>query len=264
MNFENFLRKLGLVTLKEYDSVVYQNGMLEAEYDKLLDEHSQLRKQIPEKNPSEEYWNNRRPEINQVYLRHETDGDYYIDVRNFFTPHDSTIPTVSGQTNDEIALNSLKWVIKNIKYVSDKISYGFDEFWAYSYQTLRRNAGDCEDGAILLANIMLRSGIPYWRIRLVAGSVNGGGHCYVTYCRETDNQFCVLDWCYWPNEFSIKDRKLHKDEQNYSNKEKNYGIWFSWNQLYCFGEELTMVGMPDYLPKFISPSKLVNFYYRVV
>jgi hypothetical protein len=56
-----------------------------------------------------------------------------------------------------------------------------------------------------MANIMLRSGIPYYRIRLNAGNVNGGGHAYVTYCRETDNQFVVLDWCYYPNNLLIRD-----------------------------------------------------------
>lgn len=197
--------------------------------------------------PMETFWNNRYPKINRNYSRQESDGSYSIDVRNFFQPYDFNIPTVSGATFDEKALNALKYVISNIKYTSDKTSYGFDEYWAYPYQTLKRKVGDCEDGAILMANIMLRSGIPYWRIRLNAGSVNGGGHAYVTYCRETDNQFVVLDWCYWKNTLPIKDRKLHSQEQNYDNEAQNYYIWFSWNLKYVFGKMQTMKGSPDYL-----------------
>jgi|GEM_PF-2839916 len=86
----------------------------------------------------------------------------------------------------------------------------------------------CEDGAILMYNIALRSGVPYWRMRLNAGDVKGGGHCYLTYCREKDNNFVVMDWCYWPNDKHPSDRPLHKDEKNY------YGVWFSWNQKYAF------------------------------
>lgn len=198
-------------------------------------------------NPMEEFWNNRYPKISRNYRRQEVDGDYSTDVRNYFQPFDENIPTVTGATFDEKALNALKYVISNVKYTSDKTSYGFDEYWAYAYQTLKRKVGDCEDGAILIANIMLRSGVPYWRIRLNAGSVNGGGHAYVTYCRETDNQFVVLDWCYWKNTLPIKDRKLHSEEQNYDDEQQNYYIWFSWNLKYVFGKMQTMKGIPDYL-----------------
>ena len=213
-----------------------------------MDENIELKKRIQENRPVEEkwetYWNNRRPKINQVYKRQETDGTYEIDVRNYFMPFDVNIPIVEGKTNDEKALNALKLVISTIKYTPDKEDYGYDEYWAYPYQTLKRKKGDCEDGAILIANILIRSNVPYWRIRLNAGSVKGGGHCYATYCRETDNQWVILDWCYWANLTPIKDRKKHSDEQNYSDKSRNFYIWFSWNQKYCFGNMDTMASMP--------------------
>ena len=192
-----------------------------------------------EEDIQEEYWNNKHPKQNITYKRSETDGLYQIDVRNYFTAFDSSIPMVDGDSNDTKALNALKFIRSNIRYVSDKSSYALDEYWAYSYQTLKRRLGDCEDGAILMANITLKSGIPYWRIRLNAGDVKGGGHAYVTYCRETDNQFVVLDWCYWYKHLDIKDRKLHSEERDY------YGIWFSWNQKYSFGNMETMVRAPD-------------------
>ena len=193
----------------------------------------------------ESYWNNRRPKISQNYIRHETDGEYYVDVRNFFQWHDANLPVISESSNDEVAYNCLMWVIDNIEYISDKTEYGYEEYWAYAYQVMKRKKDDCDGGAILLANMLLRNKVPYWRVRLVAGQVNGGGHCYVAYCRETDNQFVVLDWCFNPSKLKISDRKLHKNEQNYSDTNKNYGIWFSWNEKFIFGEMETLAGKPD-------------------
>lgn len=185
----------------------------------------------------EDQLNSNYPKISRRYSREETDGHYSIDVRNFYQVNDETIPVVSGKTNDDKALAALKKTKSLIKYTDDKSSYNFGEYWAYAYQTLKRGVGDCEDGAILLANIMLRSGIPYYRVRLNAGSVNGGGHAYVTYCRETDNEWVVLDWCYWYNTLPVSERKTHKEERNYMDAEKNYYVWFSWNQKYIFGEQ---------------------------
>lgn len=190
-----------------------------------------------DENDLENYLNNKYPKTNRAYLRYETDGTYQIDVRNFFSPYDSTLPTFTGKNFDDVALKSLSWIIDNIKYIPDLTEYKQNEYWAYSYQTLKNKFGDCEDGAILLANIMIASGIPYYRVRLNAGSVNGGGHAYVSYCRETDNQWIVCDWCYWPNKKPIKDRPTHKEERNYINKDKNYYVWFSWNKKYVFGEQ---------------------------
>lgn len=219
---------------------VYEN-----EYSMLQRKYAALQGQIV-KDPNEELWNNRRPKITQLYKRIETDGEYEIDVRNFFQPNDSSLSYYDYGTFDERALKCLSWVINTIVYTDDKKSYGFGEYWAYAYQTLKRKLGDCEDGAVLLANMMIKSGIPYWRVRLCAGSVNGGGHAYCTYCRETDNQWVICDWCYWANTKPMKDRPLHKDEQNYNDKNKNFYIWFSWNSLYCFGNMDTMRGKPKH------------------
>jgi predicted transglutaminase-like cysteine proteinase len=179
----------------------------------------------------------KRPKIQRNYSRFETDGQYSIDVRNFFQINDANTPVVTGKTNDDKALAALRTVRGRVAYNSDKSTYTQDEYWAYAYQTLTRAKGDCEDGAILLANILIKSGVPYWRVRLNAGSVNGGGHAYVTYCRETDNEFVVLDWCYWPNDMAISLRPTHREERNYMNTEKNFYVWFSWDMKYVYGEE---------------------------
>ena len=211
---------------------------LQEEATRLLNEIDLLSKQIPKPDPNEEYWNNKYPKQDITYTRKEIDATHNVDVRNFFMPFDSKIPTVKGKTNDDKALAALKWVRGNIKYVSDLKIYGITEYWAYAYQVLKNKKDDCDGGAILIANILLKSGVPYWRIRLNAGDVKEDGHCYVTYCRETDNQFVVLDWCYQYETTPIKDRQLHSEERDY------YGIWFSWNQKYAFGKMETMAHIP--------------------
>lgn len=180
---------------------------------------------------------NKRPKTQISYSRFETDGQYSIDVRDFYQVLDNNTPIATGKSYDEIALNALKIVRGRITYNSDKSVYAKDEYWAYSYQTLGRGQGDCEDGAILLANILVKSGVPYWRVRLNAGNVNGGGHAYVTYCRETDNEFVVLDWCYWPNNLPVKDRPTHKDERNYMDSARNFYVWFSWDLKNIYAKE---------------------------
>jgi transglutaminase-like putative cysteine protease len=93
---------------------------------------------------------------------------------------------------------------------------------------LKTRKGDCDDGAILMANLMIASGIPYWKIRLTAGDVEGGGHAYVTYYCEILNYWVSMDWCYYPNSSLVVNRPDYKDEKIYQD------VWFSWNQKYCF------------------------------
>lgn len=253
--------ELAFQSLKDsYDALSVANDCLK---ESLQDCMNKLKAYEPseEEVKWEQYWNNRYPKKVIIYAGRTFPKDpnmrYGIDVRYFFTISQPLYELVKANkldigTSDEKALKCLKWVHKNFKYVSDKTAYGSAEYWAFPCESLYTKIGDCDDGAILLANLMLHAGIPYWRIRLNAGDVKGGGHCYVTYCRETDNQFVVLDWCYWYNDKPVSERPLHKDEQDY------YGIWFSWNQLYSFGQMDTMAGAIDILPVIFKRHKEVK------
>ena len=190
---------------------------------------------VPKIDPLEKYWNEKRaPTNNYRYAARATFGstsaNIPMDVRDFYMPGDFAVPTVNGATNDEKAMNALKYVINATTYEGDSAQFKRDEEWLFPFETLKLGHGDCEDGAILLANIMLKSGVPYWRIRLNAGSVNGGGHCWVTYLKESDNSFYIYDWCYWPDE--SKKGLTWKNAQNY------FDIWFSWNQKYTFAQDM--------------------------
>jgi len=103
--------------------------------------------------------------------------------------------------------------------------------WLFAFETLKLRMGDCEDGAILMANLMIKAGIPYWRIRLNAGDVKNFGHVWITYLRETDNKWVILDWCYHPTAKVRALKKLYSDAEDY------FKIWFSWNTKYIFKGE---------------------------
>jgi predicted transglutaminase-like cysteine proteinase len=190
----------------------------------------------PPKPNLEELYNNKYPKKNLNYKRTESDGEYKVDLRNFIQWKDATLPVIHGATDDEKALNALTWVRVNIQYTPDKTEYNATEYWAYAYQTLKHRKGDCEDGAILLNNILLKNGVPYWKLRLTAGNVLVGdkkvGHAYLTYFCEDTAKWVVLDWCYWPVLTPIKDRKDYKDEEKYLD------VWFSWNRDYCYSAGL--------------------------
>lgn len=174
------------------------------------------------------YWNNKRPKNDKLTypgrpLFTNINTKCWIDPRIYFNT-DSTVPIISGGSHDEIAIKSLDYVKQRTTYKSDKDP---SEFWQFAFETKQRRQGDCEDGAILLANILLASGVPYWRVRLNAGDVEGGGHAYVTYLAEKDNQWYILDWCYWYDKSKNLQRTFH-------DAEKYFGIWFSWNKNHIY------------------------------
>jgi len=222
-------------------------------YDHLVDEFAdlaivnrdyqiELSKLLPSE--IETYWLSKHQKKFINYERTETDGKHFIDVRSFFMPN-YRYPKLKGKSHDETALKCLKWVIKNIRYVADASIYGFTEYWAFAYQTLKWKKGDCEDGAVLLANMLIHNGVPFWRVRINAGwvklprSKDKVGHAYLTYCRESDDQWVVLDWCYYTSTKKISERSLHKDKRRY------YSIWWSADKEQAYGNKRYMADMPE-------------------
>lgn len=150
---------------------------------------------------------------------------------------------------------------KDISEVSISYIENLGEFQTYDWEVEETHTFvfkngiitfQCEDGAILLYNILLKSGIPYWKIRLSAGYVKTPtgkeGHCYLTFYCEISDKWVVLDWCYYPNLNTVENRKDYKDDANYLD------VWFSWNQKYCFTKGLNS----DAAVLFIHPTKRVS------
>lgn len=101
-------------------------------------------------------------------------------------------------SNDKKIILILRWVHKNFTYVTDRVQYKETEHWANVGDSLDSMKGDCEDGAILIYCLARKAGIPTKQIKLVAGSVVGGGHCWIKYISTKFLYGCFyIDWCYW-------------------------------------------------------------------
>ena len=84
------------------------------------------------------------------------------------------------------------------KHVSESIEYQADKsgFWLHPEETLNLCRGGCEDSSILLASLLLASGISDHCLRVVLGRVffegEARGHAWTVYQCE-DGQWCLLD-----------------------------------------------------------------------
>ena len=131
-----------------------------------------------------------------------------------------------------------------------------NEYWSYSYQTFMRGYGDCEDGAILMYDILRKSGIPAWKLRVNCGYVNNpdgsqkigqfgqreGGHAWLTYYVESqfwkgkgkrEDKWVVLDWCNG-NKY-LGDTKTPLDEREKWSKDiYDTNLDLSFNEDYCW------------------------------
>lgn len=191
-----------------------------------------------------EYWNNKHPKKPIIYAGRairRNENRINVDVRNMIWEDDRILQEVIDDlkgSNDEKAHSIQSFVASNIKYVGDQKNSKMEECWQFPNETLITRRGDCEDGAILIASLLLNAGIPEWRVRVTAGLVKAGkaaetgGHAYVTYCRETDNNWVILDWCYLADvKLDIKSKPLMKDVSEYKD------IWFSFNNKYSWSHK---------------------------
>lgn len=203
-------------------------------------------KGIPIIHPMEEYFNNKYPKTIIEYAGRPlplkgAKANVRIDVRNFckFEKDAAVVSatdkaTVRNRPDDVKALDVLKWVRRNFRYKFDHFQTPYSEFWFFPFESLFIKAGDCEDGAILIKNMLNAAGIANWKSRLTAGDVvyNGSvvGHGYVTYYCEEKDKWVLLDWCYAPNEKPINERPDYKKESLYRN------VWFSCDSKHAWSK----------------------------
>lgn len=128
-----------------------------------------------------------------------------------------------GDSNDEKMYKLEQWVIENLKYEFDNITYGMDEYWATPDETLRKMQGDCEDGAWLLHSLALNADIPSDRLRTYggvvawqneAGGLSAGGHAWTSYKKE-DGGWVILDWCFFSTDAPLDNRLSMEDNMKY-------------------------------------------------
>jgi len=172
---------------------------------------------------NEDYWNNKWPKSTIIYggrsLRTKT-GTLGIDVTEFMTSHDAILTQVVEQfklkkdTPNNTAWAVQKWIVSFMTYLDDAKSSGADEFWQFPFEAIQHGIGDCEDGAILMANLLINAGIPVWRVKVAAGYVQEaptapqGGHAYCLFLADDPSvekklTWKILDWCIVDNKRTI-------------------------------------------------------------
>ncbi|MDK2587451.1 transglutaminase-like cysteine peptidase [Romboutsia sedimentorum] len=205
-----------------------------------------------------EYWDNKYEKKSIVYacrcLR-GSDDSVEIDVRNFICANDSILQKYIQQYNlkkdtyNETALAIQSFIVDNFTYISDLRQDGVNEYWQFPYESIASFKGDCEDGAIILASFLINSGIPSYRVRVCAGTVQAnefapvGGHAFCTYLRDNkdnDSQdWCILDWCYYQDtELKCEDKPLLSDG-GYNGCYKD--IWWSFNNEYSWSNKEVVI-----------------------
>jgi len=200
-----------------------------------------LMSKIPKQDPLEQTLTNKYPKQFIPYLYgftfNQPNARLRLDVRDFLQHSiDDQLPTMGGVTDDERATRCRAYVQSFLTYQPDKTLYGVNEEWQFAPLTMQLKKGDCECGAILMANMMIKAGIPYYKVRIACGTVKMSiqpdaeqlGHAYVCYYRDNGG-WVVLDWCFDPINASTPINKLplHKNNPLYMPTED--AVWFSFD-----------------------------------
>ena len=136
-------------------------------------------------------------------------------------------------SSDNKAIRCLRWVRNNFTYVGDPKTWGVGEYWQSPRESLTLLTGDCEDGAILMYVLCRLVGVPKEQLKLFAGDVQGGGHCWLGYVpAKAPWTFKFLDWCYWYNDktmnyrpdFFILGRDIFGEDPRYMK------MWFAFDE----------------------------------
>jgi hypothetical protein len=197
--------------------------------------------------------NNKWPKAPIIYkgraLRTKSDR-ITVDVKNFITTNDEMLKKVIKRNNldsgskNQIAHKCQKFIVNFLEYKYDKKTSNCPEFWQFPFETLQSEIGDCEDGAILMASLMIQSGIPAWRVKVAAGEVKAkptaptGGHAYCIYYADrapTKKSWVIMDWCFFEDShLKLKEKPLARNGGQHNAYKK---IWFTFNNEYSWNQE---------------------------
>jgi hypothetical protein len=184
-----------------------------------------------------------------------------FDIRYFLKEWDDVaIPTVGGASINEVVDNARLMVRTNIRYIADSSFYSVPDFIQFAQETAILGHGDCEDHAVYLGCVILKSWkrafdegkipvFPWYRLRLTMGNVKQygqlDGHSWISLLRESvngandDGGWVVPDTTYRPEYFStpIAQLLLQKDDSVYNPTPTPYGsVWFSTDVNFSYAQ----------------------------
>ncbi len=208
-----------------------------------------------------DYWNNKWETAPIIYTGRALRAEVYkkqidVDVKVFIKKNDAILWHVVTQvglrkeTPNETAFAIQNFVCNFLKYKYDDITAEVPEFWLFPFESIQSEIGDCEDGAILIASLLINAGIPSWRVKVCAAEVIAdpifapsesevGGHAYCIYLADRPDsdrklEWVILDWCYLQDpEVSIEEKPLARDggqEGAYKDVLFTFNDEFSWAQ----------------------------------
>jgi len=214
-----------------------------------------------------DYWNDKWDTAPIIYTGRALRGESYnkqidVDVKAFIKKNDAILWHVLTQlklrkdTPNDTALSIQNFVCNFLKYKYDDIASECPEFWLFPFEAIQSEIGDCEDGAILIASLLINAGIPSWRVKVCAAQVMAdpifapsdtelGGHAYCIYLADRPDserklEWVILDWCYLQDpEILIAEKPLARD----GGTEGAYReIWFTFNDLHSWAQSSFEVG----------------------
>ncbi|MFX1394927.1 MAG: DUF4332 domain-containing protein [Promethearchaeota archaeon] len=231
-------------------------------------------KKTPKKEPSKkpegdygpDYWNNKYEKAPIIYTGRALRGkDYYkqidADVKSFIKKNDAILFHVIDQaqlkkgTFNETALTVQDFVNGFLKYKFDEETSDCPEFWQFPFESIQSGIGDCEDGAILIASLLINADIPSWRVKVAGGGVlpdpvfapsdtELGGHAWCLYLADRPEserglEWVILDWCYAQDpDVPIEEKPLAKDGGQQGGYKET---WFTFNDEYSWALDLTQI-----------------------
>ncbi|MFX1385957.1 MAG: DUF4332 domain-containing protein [Promethearchaeota archaeon] len=208
-----------------------------------------------------DYWNNKWETAPIIYTGRALRAEAYkkqidADVKAFIKKNDAILWHVVTQvglrkeTPNETAFAIQNFVCSFLKYKYDDLTAEVPEFWLFPFESIQSEIGDCEDGAILIAALLINAGIPSWRVKVCAAEVIAdpifapsdselGGHAYCIYLADRPDserklEWVILDWCYLQDpEVPIEAKPLARDggtEGAYKDVLFTFNDQFSWAQ----------------------------------
>jgi hypothetical protein len=172
------------------------------------------------------------------------------DVKCFITPNDALLAEIihdyrlKKENFNATAQAIQQFIVKFLDYADDDNTNECPEFWQFPFESLQSGIGDCEDGAILMASLMIQTGIPAYRVKVAAGYVQEsptaplGGHAYCIYLADRKNQeqeWVIMDWCYYEDSPLAPESKPLAKLGGYNRCYSD--IWFTFNNEYSWNQE---------------------------
>lgn len=204
-------------------------------------------------NYDKDYWNSKWPNSPILYNGRAlmVKRQIGVDVRDFIAEQDVLVEQVVRQYNlkqatpNQTAQACQKWVVSFLTYKDDVKNDLVPEFWQFPFESLQSKFGDCEDGAILMATLMIAAGIPNWRVKVAAGYVQQsptapqGGHAYCMFLADRPDssrgmEWVITDWCYYEDSGVPPERKPLSKNGGFNNCYKD--VWFTFNDEFSWNQ----------------------------